>query len=1045
MNILFVNYGGFECINSAIHIFHLANRFVDQGFDCTVAVPEAVERVALLGTPQFRCITYDDARAGNFGFQDGSGPTLIHAWTPRERVRRLVVRLRRAHGCPYVVHLEDNEEEITAAYAGVPFAQLESLPAAHLSRILPSEYTHPVYYRQFLAQAAGVTAIIDRLLEFKPEGVNGEVLWPGFDPAFEALPAGDPELRYGLGIGEDEFVLVYPGNTHAANAEEMRSLYTSVGLLNTRGHKVRLIRFGTDYCDPMEGCREFVRSYCLELGFRAKQVIAGPMSLADALVQPGRPGRFNDYRFPSKLPDFLVSGRPVVLPRANIGRFLCDGQECLLLDEGDAVDIAAKLERLIADRALRERIGEGGRQFALRELNWQTIAERTACFYERVLAAPFRATRTREVTAEQPDLPSPGAPACRLARSPRWGGIDEGTLEAAIARYGGAYQVPALGYATVQDYCDSYDQLRGLATVARDLKDCQRPWAFKAVLGAVPRGGKVLEIGAGEPIVAELLSCAGYDVTVVDPYEGEGNGPTQYEYFRQQYPGIRFRRELFSKDVDLEPGTFDCIYSISVLEHVPMRQLGGVFQEIKRLLKPGGVSIHAMDHILRGADAGWHKTRLARFLALSGFSQREFDALEERLKNDLETYYLSAESHNAWRGSLPYAEFPMRNVVSLQILSKPNGEAKRLASPAESGPEATGASKGPGPSQNLYDRVRLQPLDSGLWAAATVSNGGGALKLTGWSVDPHDRAANFRISLNGDAMRFERYAVHGEMAARLGVTHCHVFEATVELPRMGDGALEFRGWFEDGEARREAGSFFWPAQKHGLPERVRRMRVHGTDEESSFDLTGCTVAEKLKRLIERRLDIPLAKCGPVLDWGCGCGRVARFLFPSLAHPYGADIDADNVDWCLENLPGRFSVISPHPPVSYPDGYFDWIYGISVFTLLAERDQLEWLGELGRLTAPGGYVLATVQGYTSWLLNGGGREQYFQWERDGILDAVGNSAPDGAGPDPSPCRSMYHTPDYVRRVWRNWFDVVDILPAWMGGDEDLVILRSRGAK
>jgi len=30
----------------------------------------------------------------------------------------------------------------------------------------------------------------------------------------------------------------------------------------------------------------------------------------------------------------------------------------------------------------------------------------------------------------------------------------------------------------------------------------QRPWVLKAILGRVPRGGRVLEIGAGEPLVA---------------------------------------------------------------------------------------------------------------------------------------------------------------------------------------------------------------------------------------------------------------------------------------------------------------------------------------------------------------------------------------------------------------------------------------------------------------------------------------------------------------------------------------------------------------
>ena len=43
------------------------------------------------------------------------------------------------------------------------------------------------------------------------------------------------------------------------------------------------------------------------------------LRLADVLVQPGESNRFNTHRLPSKLPEFLASGRPVIMPRANLG------------------------------------------------------------------------------------------------------------------------------------------------------------------------------------------------------------------------------------------------------------------------------------------------------------------------------------------------------------------------------------------------------------------------------------------------------------------------------------------------------------------------------------------------------------------------------------------------------------------------------------------------------------------------------------------------------------------------------------------------------
>jgi SAM-dependent methyltransferase len=342
----------------------------------------------------------------------------------------------------------------------------------------------------------------------------------------------------------------------------------------------------------------------------------------------------------------------------------------------------------------------------------------------------------------------------------------------------------------------------------------------------------------------------------------------------------------------------------------------------------------------------------------------------------------------------------------------------------------------------LYDRLRLLPIVDGFWAASTVSVEPHLLRLTGWAINPCDQPAQFFLAMNGAPMSFESYSVHASLSAKLNLTHCYFFEAVMALDRLPGELVEFRGSFGSPDSQRSAGSFFWPTYKTVLPEPVRRGRVHGTEEESSFDLIGCTIAEKIKRLLEHRFHKTLEEFGPVLDWGCGCGRVARFLFPSLKMPYGIDIDADNIDWCRQNLTGDFQVVAFDPPTSLPAGHFELIYGISVFTHLAASDQVKWLEELARLAAPGGLVMVTVHSYASWLLNDLGAESYLNWERDGILDVGENSDLQGAVPDPSRYRSIFHTPAYIRRVWRKWFEVLDILPGWAANNQDLVILRVR---
>jgi len=248
--------------------------------------------------------------------------------------------------------------------------------------------------------------------------------------------------------------------------------------------------------------------------------------------------------------------------------------------------------------------------------------------------------------------------------------LDDATLRSAADRYR-AHELEPLSYGTVRDYCDSFDHLRPLATLNGDLKDLQRPWMLKAVLGAARgRRGRLLEIGAGEPFVADLLQRLGHEVWIVDPYDGSGNGPREFRQFRSDYRGLRFVRDLFSdKTAGLKPGCFDCIYSISVLEHIPDVGLRGVMAGMKRFLQPDGFSIHAVDHVHRGRGAAEHLANLRLMVSGLGHSQENLDRTLAEMSADVDTYYLSAESHNRWRGGVPYDEFPMRVCVSIQTCS----------------------------------------------------------------------------------------------------------------------------------------------------------------------------------------------------------------------------------------------------------------------------------------------------------------------------------------------------------------------------------------
>jgi hypothetical protein len=237
-------------------------------------------------------------------------------------------------------------------------------------------------------------------------------------------------------------------------------------------------------------------------------------------------------------------------------------------------------------------------------------------------------------------------------------------------RYRGAFQVEPLSYGTVRDFADSLDNLAGLARANGDMKDLQRCWTLKAVLGSVEKGTRLVEIGAGEPLAADLLTRLGHRVTVVDPYDGSGQGPREFEHFRSAYPEVEFIRERFPPSGGLQ-GDVACVYSISVLEHIPAEEVGAVVEAARDLIPPGGCSIHAIDHVVAGWGDWDHLGRLEKIVRSSGLDVTDLHPLFDRLRDDPEAYFVSAEAHERWRGALPYDDYPMRRIASIGLVSHP--------------------------------------------------------------------------------------------------------------------------------------------------------------------------------------------------------------------------------------------------------------------------------------------------------------------------------------------------------------------------------------
>lgn len=355
----------------------------------------------------------------------------------------------------------------------------------------------------------------------------------------------------------------------------------------------------------------------------------------------------------------------------------------------------------------------------------------------------------------------------------------------------------------------------------------------------------------------------------------------------------------------------------------------------------------------------------------------------------------------------------------------------------------------------LDDRDLVVPrLCAEPWYVDQVAIDGARLSAAGWSmpVDAHEPPDGW-FTVNG--RRFDRIAyplarpdVGAVFWQRKGASMCG-FECAID--DVGDaypnGVLEIRRVVSNTPPL-EQGRDSWfapdPALHADLPDEDRRFRVIGDRDPRGFLISGATDYHRMDRALVEVAGKPLHAFAHVLDWGVGCGRVARHLPAGHSGALtGCDIDRDNVHWCAANLPGTFVASQLEPPLPFDSGRFDLVCGISVFTHLREPMQLRWLDELARVTQSGAILLLTTHGETaidfSRLSPPDYRRTRDRVAREGIVVSGTNTQLDGHAEHAGEYVNVYHSADYVRRTWGRYFDVLHILPGYIL-HHDLVVLR-----
>jgi ubiquinone/menaquinone biosynthesis C-methylase UbiE len=189
----------------------------------------------------------------------------------------------------------------------------------------------------------------------------------------------------------------------------------------------------------------------------------------------------------------------------------------------------------------------------------------------------------------------------------------------------------------------------------------------------------------------------------------------------------------------------------------------------------------------------------------------------------------------------------------------------------------------------------------------------------------------------------------------------------------------------------------------------------------------------------------LSPSSRLLDFGCGWGRMTRFMVQSVTDTgkFGVDVNSYMIDVCKKtNVPGFYSAIEKRGSLPFPDGFFTHIFAYSVFTHLPEGAAKHWLAELSRVAAPGCVFILTVEPprFLEMIANADPVTATDAWpsrltrrfhkeavefrknlDRDGYayFPSSGQEHADDYG-------DSVYTEDYMRRVWAPFFSVASYL-------------------
>ena len=184
------------------------------------------------------------------------------------------------------------------------------------------------------------------------------------------------------------FTITYSGNLdHVGEVDDLMKAFTDVNQ-HHRAARLLIIGGGSRLAALQQQARLMSMEGSIEFtGLLTRPKTREEINASDLLVLPRRAGTFSSYGFPTKLGEYLATGKPVIATSTgDIPLYLKDAESAYLIQPGDAEALSTRIEEVVTHYEIAIQIGQAGQRIAAQYFDIEPNCRRVISFINELLA-----------------------------------------------------------------------------------------------------------------------------------------------------------------------------------------------------------------------------------------------------------------------------------------------------------------------------------------------------------------------------------------------------------------------------------------------------------------------------------------------------------------------------------------------------------------------------------------------------------------------------------------------------------------------------------